>query len=73
MIDLNNRLSAFCLKMGLLSLFLVGCSTPDSNVTSTATQVKYSKNITLNEERDRGFDPCLVNANLPACEKASGE
>ncbi|PCJ45881.1 MAG: hypothetical protein COA99_03840 [Moraxellaceae bacterium] len=73
MTDLNNRFSAFCVKIGLLSLFLVGCSTPDSNVTSTSPQVQYSKNVTLNEERDRGFDPCLVNANLPACEKISGE
>ena len=46
-------------------------------VTSCATQKAQTSPSSLpeeaiDEEKDRGFDPCLVNPKLPACKKKSG-
>ena len=47
-------------------------------ITSCATQKTQTNPSSLpeeatdKEEKDRGFDPCLVNPKLPACKKKSG-
>lgn len=58
------KISLF-ISLVFISLFLSACqsevrSTPAAETRTTSTNSK---------EDNRGFDPCLINANLPVCTK----
>ena len=58
-------LGAFC------SIFLYGCnSTPEEEVAANC-RTETTENCSVEDDNgdDRGYNPCLVNKNLPVCEK----
>ena len=50
-------------------MLLTSCGTA-KKVPTTTTPPPPEK--TSDEDRDRGFDPCLVNPKLPSCKKKNG-
>lgn len=58
------KISLF-ISLIFISLFLSACQ-PETRPSPAAEPQTTSTSI---EEDKRGFDPCLINANLPVCAK----
>jgi len=58
-------LCAFC------GMFLYGCnSTPEEEVAANCrTDTNENCEVADDNGDDRGYNPCLVNKNLPVCKK----
>jgi hypothetical protein len=66
-----NKAHRLFLLLAFCSTFLFGCnSTPDKEV-ETNCRTETNENCTVEDENgdDRGYNPCLVNKNLPVCKK----
>ena len=48
-------------------MFLSACSSQPTEEESSCATNAEAKCESGGEVKDRGFDPCLVNANLPVC------
>lgn len=51
-------------------LFLCGCqSTPEESEPDCRVETNENCSAEKDNGDDRGYDPCLVNKNLPVCKK----
>ena len=67
---LINRAYRIFVSFTFCILFLLACqSTPDESAPDCRTET--SENCSAEEDNgdDRGYNPCLVNKNLPVCKK----
>lgn len=46
---------------------LSGCASTDETAEQPDCQPQVTENCESDEGPDRGYDPCLVNKNLPVC------
>lgn len=44
-----------------------GCQSTEDSVDEAACQTEQQQNCGSDDEAERGYDPCLVNKNLPVC------
>ena len=51
----------------LVTVFLITACTGATHQDTTKNIAKPEKNNEQTNADDRGFDPCLINANLAAC------
>ena len=58
--------------IALSLMILTGCGTAKKVLPTVPPPLEDDAEDVSAEERDRGFDPCLVNPKLPSCKKKNG-
>lgn len=67
----TNRAHRLFLLFAFCSTFLYGCNSTSDKEIATNCRTETNENCTVEDENgdDRGYNPCLVNKNLPVCKK----
>ena len=66
-----NRARQIFILLSICTLFLYGCNSTSEENVEVNCQIETNENCSVEEDNgdDRGYNPCLVNKNLPVCQK----